>query len=188
MLRARAWLVGGCQIPKEGKMVRTYAVIRESGSESLLLRARSVFVICLLLAAVCFNLLTTRLASAELGLIRNKSADPWTNLLPLSSRNSLLDPSKLRISHQLVFSYYSGSAGKGDTGGLFLSRFQYPLSSPLMLDLTIGSSLSHSAVRGFQSNELFLKNFSLRYTPNDNFLLLFMYNGAPYDRFYFPTH
>jgi hypothetical protein len=169
-------------------MVRTYGIIGESGSKIRLLGARSIVVICLLLAAMCFNLLTTRPASAGLDLLSDKSANPWTNLLPVSSRNSLLDTSKLRISHQLVFSYYSGSAGKGDTGGLFLSRFQYPLSSPLMLDFTIGSSLTHSAPRGLQSNELFIQNFSLRYAPNDNFFLLFMYNGAPYDRFYFPTH
>jgi hypothetical protein len=169
-------------------MVRTYGISRESGSRSRLLDAHSICVICLLLAAMCFNLLATRLASAGLGLLDNKSANPWTNLLPVSSRNSLLDPSKLRISHQVVFSYYSESAGKGDTGGLFLSRFQYPLSSPLMLDFTIGSSLSRSTTRGLQSNELFIQNFSLRYAPNDKFLLLFMYNGAPYDRLYFPTH
>jgi hypothetical protein len=174
--------VGVCQIPKEGEIVRTH------GLGSWLPGVSSIVVICLSFLTICFNLFGTSLVFADLDLLKNKSADPWANLLPVSSRNSLLDPSKLDISHQLVFSYYSGSAGKGDSGGLFLTRFRYPLSSPLLLDLTIGSSLNHSAVRGFQSNELFIQNFSLRYAPNDNFLLMFMYNGAPYNRFYFPAH
>jgi hypothetical protein len=172
----------GCKTMKEGDIMRTY------GLRSCLSRAHGSVVISFFLVAVCFGLPGASSVNAGLELPNHRSADPWTNLLPLSSRNSLLDPSKLDISHELVFSYYSGSTAKGNTGGLFLTRFQYPLSSPLVLDLTIGSSLSHSQLQGFQSNELFIQNFSLRYSPNDNFFLIFTYDGAPYNRLYFPTH
>lgn len=151
------------------------------------MRTHSRVVTCLFVAVTFFGLSMPSLVGAELQLLDHHSADPWENLLPLSSRNSLLDPSKLDISHQLVFSYASGSTKQGDTSGLFLTRFQYPLSNPLKLDLTIGSSLTHSGLQGFQSNGLFIQNLSLRYAPNDGFLLFFMYNGAPYNRFYFPT-
>jgi len=182
VLYLRTGRVGACEILKEGEIVKT------NGLGSRLQGVSGSCVICLFLLAAFFNSSMTGLASGELQLPDHKSADPWANLLPLSNRNSLLDPSKLDISHQLIFSYYSGAAGKGDTGGLFLTRLQYPLASPLMLDLTIGSSLTHTGLRGVQSNELFIQNFSLRYAPNDKFLLMFMYDGAPYNRIYFPTH
>jgi len=149
---------------------------------------KTCFVISLFIVAALVSLSLADVASAGLDLLGNKSADPWTNLLPVSGRNSLLDPSRLQISHQLVFSYASGSMVTQNTAGLFLTSFQYAVSNPLTLNVTLGSALTHSQPRGFQANELFLQNFSLRYAPNDNFLLFFSYNGAPYNRLYIPTH
>jgi len=146
------------------------------------------FVIFLFLAVALVTLSLAGAASGGLDLLGNRSANPWTSLLPVSGRNSLLDPSRLQISHQIVFSYASGSMATESTAGLFLSSFRYAVSSPLTLNVTLGSALTHSQPRGFQANELFLQNFSLRYAPNDNFLLLFTYNGAPYNRLYIPTH
>lgn len=152
------------------------------------LGAHADFVMSLFLIAVGLCLFGSVPANADLLLPNHQSANPWTSLLPLSSRNSLLDPSKLDITHQIVFSYSSDPILKASTGGMFLTRFQYPVSSPLTLDLTIGSALSHSQVRGFQSNDLFIQNFSLRYAPNDKFFLMFTYDGAPYNRLFFPAH
>jgi hypothetical protein len=133
-------------------------------------------------------LLTVGAASADLELLETRSADPWAGLVPTSSRLSLLDLSKLDISHQLVFSYGSNSAGRSDMGGLWRTRLSYPLSGPLTLDLSIGSSLSRSAVRGLEANNLFLETFSLRYRPNDNFLFQLMYREFPSSYLYFPAH
>jgi len=146
---------------------------------SPMLRTLGMFVALFLLAATS--------ASAEVELLTNRSANPWAGLLPTSSRLSLLDLSKLDVSHQLVFSYGSDSAGKSDMGGLWLTKFHYPLSGPLTLDLSVGSSLSHSAVRGFQADKLFLEKFSLQYRPNDSLFFHLMYRQIPSRYLYFPS-
>jgi len=158
--------------------------------DPLTLGANFVISLFLVLVLVLGSILMLEVgpASGEVLLPNHQSADPWTNLLPLSGRSSLLDPSRLNISHELVFSYSSDPVFKGNTGGMFLTRFQYPLASPLMLDLTIGSALSHSQVRGFQSNDLFIRNFTLQYAPSDKFFLIFNYEGGPYNRLSFPAH
>ena len=127
-------------------------------------------------------------AHAGESILTRQSADPWASFLPTSSRFSLLDPSKLEISHQLVFSYSSGSARNNDIGGLWLTSLRYDISSPLTMGLTLGSSMSRSSVSGFQADKLFLESLSVRYAPSDRFLFLLMYKQIPDGFLYFPTH
>ncbi|MBN1503802.1 MAG: hypothetical protein JW952_01940 [Candidatus Eisenbacteria bacterium] len=108
------------------------------------------------------------------------------SFLPTSGRASLLDPSKLGISHQMVFSYSSGSAGRDNVGGLWLTNFSYKLSTPLTVDLSVGASLSKTSGREPDAQSLFLNGFSLRYRPNENLYLHFMYNGVPNNWFLSP--
>jgi hypothetical protein len=111
---------------------------------------------------------------------------PLGSMLPTSSRTSLLDPSRLEISHQLVFAYSSGGVVRDNTGGLWRTNFRYEFSNPLTLDLSVGSSLSYSGRDGFQSQKPFLESLSLRYRPNDNFYFHLMYREAPRTLFWSP--
>lgn len=126
-------------------------------------------------------------ACTESESLVQSSANPWSSLAPTSSRLSLLDLSKLDVSHELVFSYGLSSSGRDGMGGLWLTTFSYPVSGPLKLDLSIGTSLSRSAARGFQADNLFLENFSLQYRPSDSVLFQFMYRGIPSSQVYFPV-
>ncbi len=142
--------------------------------------------VLLLLAAVA-SFAQSDFLETKSGLLETQSADPWAQLLPTSSRLSLLDVSKLEISHQLVMSYSSDSAGLSNMGGLWRTRLSYPLSGPLTLDMSIGASLNRSAVRGLEANSFFLEAFSLRYRPNDNFSFQLMYREFPSGYFYLPA-
>lgn len=124
---------------------------------------------------------------ADIELWPKSATYPGASLLPTSSKNSLLDPSKLNISHQLTFSYSSSSGVGGNTGGLWLTNFQYRFSQPLTVDVAVGSSLTHSSLQGLQGQSLFLESFSLRYRPNENFYFHLLYREAPRGHFLFPT-
>ncbi|MFH0778227.1 MAG: hypothetical protein V2A71_06300, partial [Candidatus Eisenbacteria bacterium] len=126
--------------------------------------------------------------SAELpgGFLAGSSADPWSGLVPLSSRSSLLDLSKIDISHQVVFSYSSGSGRGDDVGGLWRTNFRYPLSGALKLDVGLGTSLSKSGAGDLQTNKFFLESFSLSYRPSESFFLHLSYREAPYNHLYLP--
>ena len=131
-------------------------------------------------AVACLLLVSfAALAEAGLELWPDGSGSGLGSLLPTSSRASLLDPSKLGISHQMVFSYSSGSTGKDNVGGLWLTNLSYKFSSPLTMDLSVGASLSNTGARELNAQSLFVESFSLRYTPSENFYFRFMYSGAP---------
>jgi len=118
-------------------------------------------------------------AEAGLELWPNGSDSGLGSFLPTSGRSSLLDPSKLGISHQMMFSYSSGSVAKNNVGGLWLTNFSYKFSSPLTMDLSVGASLSSAGTRQLNAQSLFVESFSLRYRPSENFYFQFMYREAP---------
>ncbi len=131
--------------------------------------------------AVACILIVSLTAAAEAGLELwpSGSSSGLGSLLPTTGRTSLLDPSKLDISQQMVFSYSSASAGKDNVGGLWLTNFSYKISNPLTVDLSVGASLSNTGARELSAQGLFLESFSLRYRPNENFYFHFMYREAP---------
>lgn len=138
-------------------------------------------------AVICFVLASFAVgAEAGIELWPDKTGGPFGSLLPTSGRASLLDPSKLGISHQLVFSYSSGNAGKNNLGGLWLSNFSYKFSSPLTVDLSVGTALSKTGSQGFTADRLFLESLSLHYKPNENLYFQLMYSEAPRSFFLFP--
>lgn len=125
-------------------------------------------------------------AEAAIELWPDRLGSTFGSFLPTTGRASLLDPSRLGISNQLVFSYSSGSGAKGNVGGLWLTNFSYRFSSPLRVDLSVGASLTNSGPRELNAQNLFLQSFSVRYTPNENLYFHFMYNQVPSSLFLYP--
>lgn len=138
--------------------------------------------------AVAFILLVSLAAVAEAGLELSPygSGSGLGSFLPTSGRSSLLDPSKLGISHQMVFSYSSGSTGKDNVGGLWLTNFSYKFSNPLAMDLSVGALLSNTGTRELNAQSVFVESFSLRYRPSENLYFQFMYREVPNNWFLLP--
>jgi hypothetical protein len=139
------------------------------------------------LAVVCLGIVIFAAgASSEVELRPDDSRSAIGSLLPTSGRASLLDPSKLDISHQMMFSYSSGNAGRNNVGGLWLTNLSYKFSSPLTLDLAVGASLSRAGTRDLNAQNLFLESFSLRYRPSENLYFHLMYREVPNSLFLRP--
>ncbi len=139
-----------------------------------------VAVVCLALALFAAG------AESEIELWPDNTRSAAGSLLPTAGRASLLDPSKLDISHQMMFSYSSASAAKDNVGGLWLTNFSYKFSNPLTLDLAVGASLSRSGTRELDAQNLFLESFSLRYRPSENLYFHLMYREVPNSLFLRP--
>ncbi|MDZ7330445.1 MAG: hypothetical protein ONB31_00530 [candidate division KSB1 bacterium] len=96
---------------------------------------------------------------------------------------SLLDPSKLHMSHSFSMSFFSMD-GKGVSQGLYLNTLTYQIANPLLFRLQWGIqsypyntlSKNHPA---FQSG-LFLSGAELLYKPSDKFEMKFQINQTPY--------
>ena len=141
------------------------------------------------LAAGAFVALAFFCAGAQAGIELwpdSEAGSSFGSYLPTSGRASLLDPSRLGISHQMVFSYSSGNAGRNNMGGLWLTNFSYKFASPLTVDLSVGASLSKTGGRELDTQNLFLESLSLRYRPSENLYFHFSYRGAPYNWFLYP--
>lgn len=99
---------------------------------------------------------------------------------------SLLDPSKLRMSHSYTFSYFSSGRSSGSFG-VYTNILQYQFSKPLTLTLSL--NYLHQPLSVFHKDDLRLKdailpNFQLRYRPNDSFS--FTINVLTYPYLYHP--
>ena len=150
-------------------------------SGGLRLRGAVAAIVCAALAFLC--------AGAQAGLELwpdSEAGSGFGSYLPTSGRASLLDPSRLGISHQMVFSYSSGSSGRNNVGGLWLTNFSYKFASPLTVDLSVGASLSKTGGRELDAQNLFLEGLSLRYRPSENLYFHFSYRGAPDNWFLHP--
>jgi hypothetical protein len=94
---------------------------------------------------------------------------------------SLLDPSRLHISHSYSMSYYSGG-GRSGSVGLYMSTLQYQLSRPL--SLRVGLGYLHQPLGFLNSNahpveNEILPNFRLDFRPSDNFHFMVDYMTIP---------
>jgi len=99
---------------------------------------------------------------------------------------SLLDPSKLRMSHSYTFSYFSSERSSGSFG-VYTNVLEYKFSNPLTLTLSL--NYLHQPLSVFHKDDLRLKdailpNFQLRYRPNDSFS--FTINVLTYPHLYHP--
>ncbi len=96
---------------------------------------------------------------------------------------SILDPSRLNMSHSFSMSFFSVD-GKGVSQGLYLNTLTYQIANPLLVRLQWGIqsypyntlAKSHPA---FQSG-LFLSGAELQYKPSDKFEMKFQINQMPY--------
>jgi hypothetical protein len=94
---------------------------------------------------------------------------------------SLLDPSRLNISHSYMMSYFSGG-GRSGSVGLYMSTLQYQLSRPL--SLRVGLGYLHQPL-GFLSSSAntvenqILPNFRLDFRPSENFHFMVDYMTIP---------
>jgi len=95
-------------------------------------------------------------------------------LTPQKSSFSLLDPSRLKMSHSYTLSYYSSKEGSGNAG-LYLNTLQYRVSEPLTLTMNLGYlhspvfwQRSHSSL----NNQRILSDFQLEYKKSSFYFLL----------------
>ena len=99
---------------------------------------------------------------------------------------SLLDPSKLRMSHSYTLSYFSSERSSGSFG-VYTNVLEYKFSNPLTLTLSL--NYLHQPLSVFHKDDLRVKdailpNFQLRYRPNDSFS--FTINVLTYPYLYHP--
>lgn len=81
---------------------------------------------------------------------------------------SLLDPSRLRISHSYSMSYMTGS-GYSSSVGLYMSTLEYQFAKPLSVRVGLGylhQPLGFTGVSGPDGE--FLPNVRLDWRPSDN--------------------
>lgn len=100
---------------------------------------------------------------------------------------SILDPSKLHMSHSFSMSFFSVD-GKGVSQGLYLNSLSYQIANPLLVRLQWGiQSYPHNTLAknhpAFQSG-LFLSGAELQYKPSEKFEMRFQINRTPYYNHY----
>jgi hypothetical protein len=114
---------------------------------------------------------------------------PSENLLGVNSNAksfSLLDPSKLKMSHSYSFSYFSSGRSSGSLG-VYTNVLEYKFSNPLTLTLSL--NYLHQPLSVFHKDDVrirdaILPNFQLKYRPNDSFS--FTINVLTFPHSYYP--
>ncbi len=92
---------------------------------------------------------------------------------------SLLDPSRLRISHSYSMSYMSGS-GYSSSVGLYMSTLEYQFAKPLSIRVGLGylhQPLGFTGVSG--PDGAFLPSVRLDWRPTDNMRFIIDYRTLP---------
>lgn len=103
---------------------------------------------------------------------------------------SILDPSKIKMSHSFSMSYFS-IGGKGVAQNIYLNTLQYQIAQPLMLTVQWGirqtpyNSLAKDSPL-FNSG-FFLSGAELRYKPTENLEMNFQISTQPnyYSPYYY---
>lgn len=112
--------------------------------------------------------------------VENKS---FFGLTPQKSSFSLLDPSRLKMSHSYTFSYFSSKKSSGSFG-LYLNTIQYQISEPLKLTMNLGylhrSSFWQRSGNSFNTQGI-LSDFQLEYKKS-NFHFLLKIGNLPENR------
>jgi hypothetical protein len=95
---------------------------------------------------------------------------------------SLIDPSRLTMSHSVSMSYFS-TGGRGLSQTMYLNTLQYQIASPLKMTLQWGiQNYPHNSFSqnnpAFQ-NGFFISGAELKYQPSDKFEMRFQYRSMP---------
>jgi hypothetical protein len=97
-----------------------------------------------------------------------------------------LDPSKIRLSHSYIMSYFSFN-GQSFAQGLYLNTIDYEFSAPLTMRLQWGVAHAPFANLGAMSvlgNGPFISAAQLQYRPSEKFSIGVEYRALPsYYRF-----
>jgi len=89
----------------------------------------------------------------------------------LNLSGPLLDPSRLHVGHSMSMGYAGGSTGSVGTG-LFLSDFDYRLSSTLDMRLQLGvRSVFHNSVMPGVTGENLVGGAEISWRPTEDFEL-----------------
>lgn len=135
----------------------------------------TIFVLILILPTV----LSAQLKSQDKPVqIKNELLQPANEYLGFS----LLDPSRLTMSHSVSISYFS-MGGRGMSQTMYLNTLRYQIATPLMMTLQWGiQNYPHNSFAtnnpAFQ-NGFFLSGAELKYQPNDKFEVRFQYRNMP---------
>lgn len=139
-----------------------------------------IFLAIVLLTAI---LLTADIASAQFK--ESEPVKPSTEMFqarPVTTFNSLIDPSRISMHHMYSFTYFTGS-GKDGTLGIYTNTMNYRLSDPLSLNINLG--LAHQPFgpeHGMIGTDKakFMHGAELVYKPNSKFQLNVGYNNTPH--------
>jgi len=108
---------------------------------------------------------------------------------PVQRTFSLLDPSRLTISHAYTISYLSGGSTSGSVG-LYQSIIQYQLARPLTLRVGLAYAHNPLSALGGKSGELvhegLYPSFQLEYRPSSHVYLGIGYERVPGNLYYSP--
>jgi hypothetical protein len=93
--------------------------------------------------------------------------------LPLSAAASLLDPSRLHMSHSLQMGYYSGSGISGSRG-VYMNTMTYDVSRPLSVTTHLGIQFQPSGPAEWNpanNGNQFIGGAEVNWQPARNFFL-----------------
>lgn len=100
---------------------------------------------------------------------------------------SLLDPSRLKMSHSYSLSFVTGG-GRSQTIGLYMNSIEYQISRPLTLRLHLGYLHQPTALFGRSRSSnfggTFLPGFELDYRPSENFFFKINMSSYTYPYYY----
>lgn len=159
----------------------------------------------LLIGALLTMLLTSQLSWAQ---YRTQPSGSSTSSylreheqgLGLNAVRGLLDPSRMKMSHQMSFGY-ANSGGTGVTRGLYMNRINYQLARPLMLTTHLGYQFQPSGPDEWnpaRTGNDFVGGADLTWQPSTNSMFKLSvakgmnpyrglgYSGYDYDPWMFP--
>ena len=145
----------------------------------------------LLITALLIMLLSIPL-HAQSGLERQQqeatSADAIGDAR-IDNKFSLLDLSRLDMSHSYTISYFSAN-GHGTTIGMYMNSIRYRISNPLTLNVNLAWVHQPGQIFGGDRGTptdygSIYPSFSLEYRPSENFYLEVGYHSVPAYMYYY---
>ncbi|HDS01291.1 MAG TPA: hypothetical protein ENO22_07675 [candidate division Zixibacteria bacterium] len=109
----------------------------------------------------------------------------------IDNKFSLLDLSRLDMSHSYTISYFSAN-GQGTTIGMYMNSIRYRISNPLTLNVNLawvhqpGQLLGGDRGTPTDYGSIY-PSFSLEYRPSDKFYLEIGYHSVPAYMYYYNT-
>jgi len=127
------------------------------------------------------------IAAAETTPLELEEDQPSLQLQKPGLSLSLLDPSRLKMSHTYSLSFVTGG-GHSQTIGLYMNSIEYQVSRPLTFTLHLGYLHQPTALFGRGRDSSFggtlLPGFELDYRPSDNFFFKINMSSYTYPYYY----